>query len=360
MNFRKIMMNILVVSAVLFATTNGFCEENSLVVDETGNVGIGTIIPAGKAHIETYDTGVAPNPDGDELVIEGAQTSGLSILSQDHGRGSIYFGTPSGNSQAMIYVYGPTVSGSATGREGQMSFKTGGADRMHINQGGNVGVGTSAPAGKVHIKTYDTGMAPNPDGDELVVEGGQIAGLSILSQDNGRGSVYFGTPSGNAQAMIYVYGPSVSGSAAARKGQMSFKTGGVDRMHINQDGNVGIKTNAPSYTLDVNGTIRGNNVSPSDARWKTNVAHLENALDKVSELRGVSYEWSDASKGVGEQMGVIAQEVEAVFPEAVSTDGQGYKSVAYAKLVAPLIEAVKELKKENAALKQRIEILENK
>lgn len=119
-------------------------------------------------------------------------------------------------------------------------------------------------------------------------------------------------------------------------------------------GNVGIGTTTPAYKLDVNGTIRGNNVSASDVRWKTNINTIKNSLEKISKLRGVTYEWSDLSKGTGDQIGVIAQEVEDIFPEAVSTDKEGYKSVAYSKLAAPLIEAVKELKNENEVLKKEL------
>lgn len=119
-------------------------------------------------------------------------------------------------------------------------------------------------------------------------------------------------------------------------------------------GNVGIGSKYPAYKLDVDGTIRGINVSPSDVRWKTKVTSLENSLDKVSALRGVRYEWKDASKGTGDQIGLIAQEVETVFPEVVSTDKDGYKSVSYGKLVSPLIQAVKELKQENEGLKKEV------
>ena len=117
-------------------------------------------------------------------------------------------------------------------------------------------------------------------------------------------------------------------------------------------GNVGIGTTHPSYKLDVRGTIRGYNVSPSDVRWKTNIHTIENSLEKISKIRGVSYEWKEPLKGTGKQIGLIAQEVEKVFPEVVSADNKGYKSVAYAQLVGPLVEAVKELKKENDRLKQ--------
>ena len=140
---------------------------------------------------------------------------------------------------------------------------------------------------------------------------------------------------------------------------------------IFENGNVGIGTTAPSYKLDVAGTIRGNNVSPSDLRLKQNIQTLENSLAKISQLRGVSFNWQDPAKDPDPQIGVIAQEVEQVLPELVSTDEAGYKSVAYGKFVSVLLEAVKELQKEkdaeiqalkakNSELTTRIEALEAK
>lgn len=130
---------------------------------------------------------------------------------------------------------------------------------------------------------------------------------------------------------------------------------------------VGIGTTAPSYNLDVNGTIRasGNVIAScgtltcSDLRYKEDVRPIENALDKITNLQGVSFRWKDKEDDE-QQLGVIGQEVEKVFPEVVSTDNQGYKSVGYSNLVAPLIEAVKELKRENDKLKSRIQTLEKK
>ena len=98
---------------------------------------------------------------------------------------------------------------------------------------------------------------------------------------------------------------------------------GVDVMRFDKTNNyVGILTNSPSYELDVNGTIRGNNVSPSDVRLKEDIHTIENALEKVSGMRGVSYRWIDKSDGKGTEIGVIAQEVEKVVPEVVSEDNR--------------------------------------
>ena len=84
---------------------------------------------------------------------------------------------------------------------------------------------------------------------------------------------------------------------------------------------------------------------------------IEDALNKVTDLRGVTYTWNAGSRTGKSDMGVIAQEVESIIPEIVHdkkmalVDGETYKTVDYEKLTALLIEAVKELKAEVDALK---------
>ncbi len=88
-------------------------------------------------------------------------------------------------------------------------------------------------------------------------------------------------------------------------------------------------------------------MNSSDVRLKENIHTIENALDKVTKLRGVHYEWIDKkSRGEGQRIGLIAQEIEKVIPEVVSQNDEGMKSVAYSPLVGVLIEAIKELKAE--------------
>ncbi|MGI0116497.1 tail fiber domain-containing protein [Zooshikella sp. RANM57] len=90
----------------------------------------------------------------------------------------------------------------------------------------------------------------------------------------------------------------------------------------------------------------------SDRRLKQNEVIVEDALNKVIQLNGKYFEWKHNNR---QDIGVIAQEVEAVFPELVSADKKtGFKQVNYAGLVGVLIEAVKELKRENIHLKQQL------
>ena len=82
----------------------------------------------------------------------------------------------------------------------------------------------------------------------------------------------------------------------------------------------------------------------SDARLKKDIVPLEGALDKIDSIRGVHYHWIDASQSQSRQVGVIAQEIQAAYPELVMEGGNGFLSVDYPKLTAVLIQSIKELK----------------
>jgi hypothetical protein len=97
-------------------------------------------------------------------------------------------------------------------------------------------------------------------------------------------------------------------------------------------------------------TATGNITAYSDARLKDNVTNIDNALNKVSVLRGVTYNRNDI-ENAPRHAGVIAQEVEKVLPEVVLTNEEGIKTVAYGNMVGLLIEAIKELKSEIEELK---------
>lgn len=90
----------------------------------------------------------------------------------------------------------------------------------------------------------------------------------------------------------------------------------------------------------------GTNCS-SDIRLKDDVQEIENLLTKIQSLRGVEFKWNEKSQSPGRHdIGVIAQDVEKVFPTAVIDDpNTGYKKVDYAVLVAPIIEAFKDIQK---------------
>ena len=102
------------------------------------------------------------------------------------------------------------------------------------------------------------------------------------------------------------------------------------------------------FQIDGSGNViaTGNVTAYSDERLKSDITTIDNALDKVTAMRGVTFT-KDGEAGSG----VIAQELEKIAPELVM-DGEEYKSVAYGNLVGYLIEAVKELS-------AKVEALEN-
>lgn len=113
------------------------------------------------------------------------------------------------------------------------------------------------------------------------------------------------------------------------------------------------------YDLSVgNNIVAGNNVTAvaflysSDRTLKTNILPINNALDKVNKLEGVSFNWKNSG---GAELGLIAQDVEKVLPELVVTNPTtGLKSVKYGNIVPVLIQAIKEQQKEIDELKAKI------
>ncbi|MDP3948822.1 MAG: tail fiber domain-containing protein [bacterium] len=125
------------------------------------------------------------------------------------------------------------------------------------------------------------------------------------------------------------------------------------------NGNVGIGTTGPSEKLHVVGNVSASAfLYSSDESLKTNIKTIPNALSNVLNLRGVEFNWKENG---AKSIGVIAQEVEKVYPEIVGVDSQtGLKSVDYGKLVGPLIEAIKEQQTKIGELENEIQKLKNK
>ena len=92
----------------------------------------------------------------------------------------------------------------------------------------------------------------------------------------------------------------------------------------------------------------------SDERLKDNVTPIESALDKLNQIGGYEFDWNSDSEHSGHDVGVIAQEIEKVLPEVVVTRGNGYKAVRYEKIVALLIQAIKEQQSQIDDLQSRL------
>ena len=137
-----------------------------------------------------------------------------------------------------------------------------------------------------------------------------------------------------------------------------------------QTDSLGVGTAASGTTGEIRATDDVTAYYSSDASLKENVTNIENAIEKVQQMRGVEFDWTDEyldAKG-GEDdyfvrkhdVGVIAQEVEQVLPEVVATRENGIKAVKYDRITSLLIEAIKEQQSQIEMLKSEIKELRDK
>ncbi len=136
----------------------------------------------------------------------------------------------------------------------------------------------------------------------------------------------------------------------------------ADSPNFNVEGSITASGLTINGAITATGLITAGSYSCSDLRYKKDITGIKSALEKVALLKGVYYNWNtDKYKQFSKKrdLGFIAQDVEKVIPEVVYTDKKGYKSIAYSKMTALLVEAVKELKSENDRLKSKVAQLQS-
>jgi hypothetical protein len=232
---------------------------------------------------------------------------------------------------------------------------------LSVSSGGNVGIGTSAPDQRLELS-----------GGGLQING--VYGLSFNSE------LPYDANSITDGVKFYYYGNQYLGSDGLviekTEGSDPYPDGGIVFVNrgygtgpgagtvalaIRGNDYIGVNTAFPSYDLHVNGYVAGIGwVSLSDARYKKDVQPLDNALDKIRALNGVSYhfrknEFPDINFDDRLHIGLLAQDVQKVLPDAVFTDSNGFYGVDYNTMIPLLIEAVKELSRQNEELKKEIE-----
>lgn len=148
-----------------------------------------------------------------------------------------------------------------------------------------------------------------------------------------------------------------SGSGGLYVKRSKLNSSGVDLMRVQRDGDLTVYGSAKTCNI---GNGSGTTSCSSDARWKKDVERIPDALEKILQIDGIYYRWNDASRFEDKEsrhIGVIAQAVQKVFPEAVVEDDDGYLMVGMDALVPPLIESVRNLKAQNDALRADLEAM---
>jgi hypothetical protein len=112
-------------------------------------------------------------------------------------------------------------------------------------------------------------------------------------------------------------------------------------------------------SIDTSGNVTASDfIATSDIRKKKDITPIENALEKVDQLQGVTYKFKEGDEK--EKVGLIAQDVRKVLPQVVHEDTEGFLSISYGPIVSVLIEAIKDLKQQVCDLKARVNDLESK
>jgi hypothetical protein len=233
-----------------------------------------------------------------------------------------------------------------------------------------LGIGTSTPdevldvQGNIELSggnrvVQTEVMTSNGTGFSLTLKASDNKNNGFNAQNGGNVIVQGGkgfnwsTGAGGGHVVIRSGANETQANAGFRDGgYIVFQTGAknntfIERARMLDNGNFGIGTTTPGYKLQVGNSGDGSSARAnswntfSDRRWKTKIELISNALEKLDQISGYTYKWK-VGTDTTTQVGVIAQEIELVLPEAVKTDAEGYKSVDYGKLSALLIEAVKE------------------
>jgi hypothetical protein len=297
-------------TSMTFATTPKGTTSTAtrMAITSEGNVGIGTTNPTGSLDVRSSATGGAvsghfgANPSG-----TGSGYTNILTLDNLYGTGNFKNTLKFASVGSTKFAIGNDLNGI-----GEQNFfiqdVSNSQTRFVIDGSGNVGIGTTNPTQRLEVS-----------GNASITGG---TNPYLLLKDS--------TPSSH-------YIQVVSGKLAI---------GNNGSLTIDSTGKVGIGTTTPAQKLDVWGNIAvsGATVHTSDRRLKENITPITDALNKILTLKGYNYYWKDKSLSERRQIGVIAQEVKKVFPEAVYQNSKtGYYSVNYEGLIPPLIESTKEL-----------------
>jgi hypothetical protein len=308
-------------TASVFEIGNGSSDNarnNALTVLMNGNIGLGITSP--NAPLQFANT-IANR----KLVLYDANNN-------DHQYSGIGI-----NNDAVRYQ----VAGTAADHAFYVgTSSTTSTELFRIKGTGNIGIGNNNPLATLALN--------NGFGNKIALY------TTSATQQYG-----FGVQSG----LFQMYGDaSVADIAFGTGSSTSF----TERMRIKGTGNVGIGTSTPSQALQVIGNIiASGTITPSDARYKKNILLIDHPLQKLQQLNGVTYnyrndEFPDMKFTDVTQVGLIAQDVEKVFPQLVFADDKGYKAVDYVKLIPLLIESMKEQQKQIDEQRKMIQQLLNK
>ncbi|MCM2354535.1 MAG: tail fiber domain-containing protein, partial [Pseudobdellovibrio sp.] len=232
------------------------------------------------------------------------------------------FGHNSGWTKLTSTGTGATVTGYRSSVGSEWNLYTGASRNAGLPtitaKEGSVGIGTTAPTAKLDVNgsiKFGSSALISPAVDNSQLRSNYIPATDQLV-DTARSS--WAIVAGNSGDQFSIYRAPAAGGSPIYS-QLYYQSG------------------------NGNAWMAGTLTQASDRRLKKDIVTIQDSLRRINELDGVTYYWIDKNRDNAEQIGLIAQDVEKVFPQAVKTRSDGFKSVAYSALIAPVINAVKEL-----------------
>ncbi len=410
------------------AGIRNYAGSTFMTILNSGNVGIGTIAPTFKLHVPSGYIGTDYINTTDNSVASGV--TGIMIKAGDNylrtgtaAAINAFLGTATPawsavTSKPAAWLDGPNLiadlpnfnnsvpsgfyqSSGATNAPGGSWYNL--INVRHSNTGNDHGfqIAASYYDENIWTRTYQGGTGANNGSyttwRSLVHSGNVVSQVTAAGfiPNNGSGDWQIASNSnatGYSQASLELRETNFAG-AGQQPPRLGFHWGGVvaSQIGIEASGRIAILNNpGNAYEQLIASNVYANDyylncwgwLSPyfcSDLRYKKDIVPMQNVLPDVLKLQGVKYNWRedefpDKHFDDRREIGIIAQEVEKIFPEIVNIDKDGFRSVDYGKLTPVLIEAIKELNAKNEAqqkineaqqkmleeMKKEIEILKKK
>jgi hypothetical protein len=336
---------------VLYLVSSGVAgAASNFYWDSVGNeVGIGTAAPSAPLHIEKASTGNSPITS-QLYIYNPTNTAGQCSIVGNRIAGSTASNVYYSLDVAGFYGFSIGMVGSSSRLQFRNAWNFGGTEVMTLLNAGNVGINSTTPnttfdvVGNVYINsgvfngpgvgTYTAG-----NGTRIIIWPGSatVAPFSIGVES---GAIWYALPGAHR-----FYGSSAGTTFLG--GFNNILTGGATTISVDASGYI----------------VRG---ATSDVRLKSNVAPMTNyGLETIKQLNPIYFEWNEDAKkkfGEGTYIGLVAQDVQSVFPNAVSktNDDIGTLTIDYATLIPVLINSIKELSNNNIHLETRLVSLETK
>ena len=369
------------VTGEVVATAN---VSSSLV--STGSFGDGRF--ASRLSVGTQESPSLYDSGADTLLVsEPSGNAGITIRGATSGNTSIHFadGTSGNAAYRGVLQYGHG--------DDSMRFYTAGSSRMSLDSSGILkdmaGVsGSSVSTGSFARLELD-GFTISKAGasDKQLVFGNTSEGADIFHDTSAHELRLTSYSSAVKSSEIHLQGRA-AGDGASRGGIL-FRTathqhttnGPQDAVYINLSGSVelmrdganisGSSTSTGSFgRVETDGDISGSVIrasgdiiafNSSDERLKDNLTYIHRPIEKINQIGGYEFDWNEKQQVYhGHDVGVLAQELEKVLPEAVKDRDSGYKGVQYDKIIPLLIEGIKELTNKTKKLEKEIKKLKHK